>query len=235
MRVQQRRQGRPGARRPRVAQLSRRGGRAHRRPMSPPRCRPRARRSPRRPASRGSSPPGSRPRTSRGCRSRRGCADRGGRRRCPGSGRPRAAGGGTRGVELVGEDVRPEPREEVVEAGARIGHELEHRVRRTGPPRARACGSRARPAAGSAASAGRGDTPPGPPMRRCEWSVRSPSKRRNRCLPWASTERTPRPCRRSGQRSSMCGAAASRSSRSASRRERRRRAARRSGSCRPRA
>src|SRR4051794_1556080 len=38
-------------------------------------------------------------------------------------------------------------------------------------------------------------------MRRCECSVRSPSKRMNRCLPRASTARTPRPSRRSGQRS----------------------------------
>ena len=30
-------------------------------------------------------------------------------------------------------------------------------------------------------------------MRRCEWIVSPPSKRRNRCLPWASTERTARP------------------------------------------
>ena len=30
-------------------------------------------------------------------------------------------------------------------------------------------------------------------MRRCECSVRSPSKRMNRCLPWASTDRTPAP------------------------------------------
>src|ERR1700704_3538691 len=38
-------------------------------------------------------------------------------------------------------------------------------------------------------------------MRRCEWSVRSPSKRTNRCLPWASTAFTSRPLRRSSQRS----------------------------------
>src|SRR4051794_14696186 len=45
-------------------------------------------------------------------------------------------------------------------------------------------------------------------MRRCECSVRSPSKRTNRCLPWASTLRTPRPWSRSGQRSAAwrgCG------------------------------
>src|SRR5687767_3382651 len=40
-----------------------------------------------------------------------------------------------------------------------------------------------------------------PLMRRCEWIVRPPSKRRNRCLPRASTERTARPASRSGQRS----------------------------------
>src|SRR5688500_1132415 len=38
-------------------------------------------------------------------------------------------------------------------------------------------------------------------MRRCECSVRPPPKRRNRCLPCASTARTERPARRSGQRS----------------------------------
>src|ERR1700692_2546038 len=38
-------------------------------------------------------------------------------------------------------------------------------------------------------------------MRRCEWIVRPPAKRRNRCLPWASTDSTTRPPRRSGQRS----------------------------------
>src|SRR6185503_6855177 len=40
-----------------------------------------------------------------------------------------------------------------------------------------------------------------PPIRRCEWSVRSPPKRRKRCLPCASTLSTSRPARRSGQRS----------------------------------
>ena len=47
-------------------------------------------------------------------------------------------------------------------------------------------------------------TPQAPPMRRCEWSVRSPSNRMKRCLPWASTLRTGRPSRRSGQRSIAC-------------------------------
>ena len=49
-------------------------------------------------------------------------------------------------------------------------------------------------------------------MRRCEWIVSPPSKRRNRCLPWASTDRTARPARRSGQRSRPkrgCGVASS--------------------------
>src|SRR3712207_3738985 len=41
-------------------------------------------------------------------------------------------------------------------------------------------------------------------MRRWEWTVRSPSKRMNRCLPRASTARTARPPRRSGQRSMAC-------------------------------
>ena len=44
-------------------------------------------------------------------------------------------------------------------------------------------------------------TPHWPVMRRCECRVRSPSKRMNRCLPRASTARTGRPSRRSGQRS----------------------------------
>ena len=37
-------------------------------------------------------------------------------------------------------------------------------------------------------------------MRRCEWIVRPPSKRMNRCLPCASTDVTARPARRSSQR-----------------------------------
>ena len=37
-------------------------------------------------------------------------------------------------------------------------------------------------------------------MRRCEWIVSSPSKRRNRCLPCASTASTARPASRSSQR-----------------------------------
>ncbi len=40
-----------------------------------------------------------------------------------------------------------------------------------------------------------------PVILRCECSVIPPSKRRNRCLPWASTARIERPARSSGQRS----------------------------------
>ncbi len=47
----------------------------------------------------------------------------------------------------------------------------------------------------------RGLTPQAPVIRRWEWTTRPPSKRRNRCLPWASTDSTARPARRSGQRS----------------------------------
>src|SRR5688500_17914010 len=45
-----------------------------------------------------------------------------------------------------------------------------------------------------------------PPILRWEWSVSSPSKRMNRCLPCASTESTGRPASRSGQRSIACRA-----------------------------
>ena len=108
-------------------------------------------------------------------------------------------------VELVGQHVRPEPREALVEARARRRSSAPARGRRTAPPRARPCGSRARRDAGRAASAGRaGRRPRRPPMRRCECSVRSPSKRTKRCLPWASTARTARPASRSGQRSMPC-------------------------------
>ncbi len=54
--------------------------------------------------------------------------------------------------------------------------------------------------------------PHDPVIRRCEWIVSPPSKRRNRCLPWASTDCTTRPSRRSGQRSIRkrgCGVATS--------------------------
>ena len=51
-------------------------------------------------------------------------------------------------------------------------------------------------------------SPQAPVIRRWLWSVRSPSKRMNRCLPWVSTARTSRPASRSGQRSAAwrrCG------------------------------
>ena len=78
-------------------------------------------------------------------------------------------------------------------------------------------------------------TPHFPPIRRCEWSVRSPSKRRNRCLPWASTDATARSASRSGQRSRRGAGAGSRSTRSLARPARRGPAWRRGGWCRPRA
>ena len=88
-------------------------------------------------------------------------------------------------VELGREDVRAELREAPVEAGAGGGHQLEHRAvdlrhdlaRRGGSPATRCAGSgsRRRGRATCRSSAG------------ASGSRSPPSKRRNRCLPCAST------------------------------------------------
>ena len=72
-------------------------------------------------------------------------------------------------------------------------------------------------------------------MRRCEWIVRSPSKRRKRCLPWASTAVTARPA--SFSRPALAAQPRARVRDLAGRGPRRAGGcgARRSGSCRPRA
>ena len=75
-------------------------------------------------------------------------------------------------------------------------------ARRTGRPRPRPCAGRAR--RGACARRQRWPSryvPHEPVMRRCEWIARSPSKRRKRCLPCASTRVTARPASFSGQRS----------------------------------
>ena len=90
----------------------------------------------------------------------------------------------------VGQDVGPEGGEPLVEARARLGHQLEHRAAELDHVLPVAGASRARPTDGAGPS---GRTRQEPVMRRCEWMTRSPSKRRKRCLPWASTERTDAP------------------------------------------
>ena len=142
-------------------------------------------------------------------------------------------------VELGGEDVRAERRRGAGRSAC--AHSVISSS--TGPVELHdlvvvACGSRATRAAGGRRQrpSARGTTPQEPVMRRCEWSVRSPSKRRNRCLPWASTAVTARPASRSGQRSRRV-ARMRRLDRAGSRAPRapRRCGSRRSGSCRPRA
>ena len=108
-------------------------------------------------------------------------------------------------------------------------------ARRTGRPRARRCGLRARRGARAPpALTAPVDAPP-PLMRRCECSVSSPSKRMNRCLPWESTARTARPAAAPASGPARSAPGASRSTRSPRRRARRGRAWPRGGSCRPRA
>ena len=102
-------------------------------------------------------------------------------------------------VELGGEDVGAEAGDPLVDAGARVGHQLEHGSLELDD---RLC--RSRRITSQAAREGRrsaSSTRHEPVMRRCEWIVSPPSKRRKRCLPWASTERTAWPASRSGQRS----------------------------------
>ena len=106
------------------------------------------------------------------------------------SGRPRAGGAGSaRSSKLRREDVGPERRR----CAGRSACATSVISSSTGPsncddlvlaaaqhePRA---ARRARPARRRARARATS-----PVMRRCEWIVRPPSKRRNRCLPWAST------------------------------------------------
>ena len=102
-------------------------------------------------------------------------------------------------VELGGEDVRAQAGEPLVEARPRLGHQLEHRAVELRDELARRGGSPARCCAAAASRASR--TRHFPVIRRCEWITSSSSKRRNRCLPWASTLGDRPPCSRSGQRS----------------------------------
>ena len=88
-------------------------------------------------------------------------------------------------VELVGEHVGAERGQAPVEARARLGHAARAPARRTRRPRGR---RRAQHQPGAARGASPAPAcavrrPTTPVMRRCECSARSPSKRRNRCLP----------------------------------------------------
>ena len=189
-------------------------------------------------AATGRCPARSSPRPSTGCRCRRACAGRAARRRSGASGRPRAGGAGTAARRTRARGC-PGPRP-AIRWSKRVRESVISSS--TGPsncttspsPRAQ---DEPRPAAASGASAARAcRCPTTPVMRRCEWIVRPPSKRRNRCLPCASTARTARPASRSGQRSR----AEARVRRARSRRGRGPRGSGgsgwpRSGSCRPRA
>ena len=90
-------------------------------------------------------------------------------------------------VELGGEDVGPEAGDALVEAGPRLRHQLEH-----GAVELHDLGAGAAQHEPGGARAAVQRCPPRttrhePVIRRCEWIVSPPSKRRNRCLPWAST------------------------------------------------
>ena len=123
------------------------------------------------------------------------CAGRAARRRSAASGRPRAGAAGTRSRSSSGARM----------SGPSPARRWSKRVRdsvissSTGPSNwttSRAAAAQHEPGArgGRAASAARrSSTRHEPVMRRCEWIVRPPSKRRKRCLPWASTAVTARP------------------------------------------
>ncbi len=101
--------------------------------------------------------------------------------------------------------VGPERGQPLVEPRPPLGHQLEQRAVELDHLVVAARGTRSRPAAPSGPSRSPGPyTPHTPTIPRCECSTRSPSKRRNRCLPCVSTLRTARPVSRSGQRSSAC-------------------------------
>ena len=167
------------------------------------------RRSPRGPAATGRCRPRSSPRSSTGSRCRRSSAGRAARRRSRASGPRGAAGAGTPASSSSGARM----------SGPSAASRWSKRVRdsvissSTGPrswitscPPLRIT-SQAEDGAGPS-----GRTRQEPVMRRCEWITRSPSKRRKRCLPWTSTERTERPPSRSAQRSRPkrgCGVAIS--------------------------
>ena len=124
----------------------------------------------------------------------RGCAGRAAHRRCRGSGRPRAGGAGTplssnSSARMSGPSraIRwsKRERESVISSS-------------TGPPNCTTSCSAVRITSQARLGAfpqrcPRRYTPHQPFMRRCEWSVRSPSKRMKRCLPFESTARTAAP------------------------------------------
>ena len=108
------------------------------------------------------------------------------------------------GVELVREHVGSERRKALVEPRPALGHQLEqrpvelHDLPIAGPqdePRPRA---RAPPAPSSRVHT------PGPVMRRCEWSTRSPSHLQEQVLAMRVDAAHLPPGSRSGQRSSAC-------------------------------
>ena len=122
---------------------------------------------------------------------RRPCAGRAARRRSAASGRRRAGGAGTRRSS----NSRPRmsgPERRRAAGRSRVRDSVSSSS--TGPSNC----TTSRPAARSTSHARRGAAAPAlarartmphePVIRRCECSVRSPSKRRNRCLPCASTD-----------------------------------------------
>ena len=180
--------------------------------------------------------PPSSPRPSRCCRSRRRSAGRAAaspigrvgssRAAAPGSGRSRTRAPSTSGPSAARRRSKRE-RASVISSSSGPSNCTTSR-----PPR----GAPATPGAASAASARRRvDTPQAPVIRRCECSTRSPSKRRNRCLPCVSIRSTARP-RAAGAsgpaRAARCGVAISSGTRPSSTGRIR---SRPGGSCRPRA
>ena len=131
------------------------------------------------------------------------CAGRAGRRRSPRVGsssrsRRRKRGASNSSARMSG----PRRGDARVDAGARRRSSARAPGRRTAPTSWPARRSTSQARRGRARQRGRGaSTRQLPVMRRCEWITRSSSKRRNRCLPWASTRSTARPASRSGQRS----------------------------------
>ena len=142
-------------------------------------------------------------RPSRCCRSRRRCAGRAARRRAVGSGRRRARARG----------IAPTSNSAASRSGPSAASRWSNRVRpsvmssSSGPSNSTTSVAPAR-----STSHARDDerpqrrppayTPHTPLIPRCEWITRSPSNRRNRCLPCVSMLVTVRPASRCGQRSS---------------------------------
>ena len=106
--------------------------------------------------------------------------------------------------------VGAERRQPLVEARPPLGDQLEQRPVELDHLVIAGAEHDPRPPRRAAASGDSGPyTPQMPVIPRCEWITRSPSKRRNRCLPWVSTLRTARPSRRAASGRARAADAAS--------------------------